>query len=85
MIWSCISSNRVGRTRLLEKEERFNAESYIQVLKDRLLPTARKFFGDNECYFQGNGVPCHRAKIVKTFLNENEIRSIPWSPGQSPD
>ena len=36
-------------------------------------------------YFQQDGAPCHTAKLVKRWLEEQEIQLIcPW-PGSSPD
>ena len=34
--------------------------------------------------FQDDSAPCHRCKIVKEYLEENQIKTLDW-PGNSPD
>ena len=70
---------------LLEKGDRFNAVLYQHVLQTRLIPSAREWFPDGEWFFQDDGAPCHRAKSIKTFVQQNSITPLPWWPGQSPD
>ena len=31
-----------------------------------------------------DGAPCHRSKVAKNFLNDNNIQLLEW-PGNSPD
>uniref|UniRef100_A0AAQ5ZG07 Tc1-like transposase DDE domain-containing protein n=1 Tax=Amphiprion ocellaris TaxID=80972 RepID=A0AAQ5ZG07_AMPOC len=41
-------------------------------------------FGDDDIIFQDDNASCHRAKTMKTFLEQRHIRSIKW-PADSPD
>ena len=44
---------------------------------------ASHFPDDNYC-FQDDNAPVHRARLTKTFMDENEIKIMEW-PAQSPD
>ena len=40
---------------------------------------------NDEHYFQHNGTPCHKAKLVSTWLQKKGVEVVgPW-PGNSPD
>ena len=82
MIWGCFSRKGVGMVKVVN--ETMKSESYIDVLKNKLIPSARQMFGDNEYIFQDDSAPCHRSKIVKKFEVENQIDVLEW-PGNSPD
>uniref|UniRef100_A0A8C5D6Q3 Tc1-like transposase DDE domain-containing protein n=1 Tax=Gouania willdenowi TaxID=441366 RepID=A0A8C5D6Q3_GOUWI len=41
-------------------------------------------FGDDDNTYQDNNASCHRAKTLKTFLEERHIGSMSW-PANSPD
>ena len=57
----------------------------IMVMRHKLLPTIQEQFGDEQCLFQHDGPPCHRAKVITKWLGEQNINILgPW-PGNSPD
>ena len=59
------------------------AEKYIQLLKDHLLPWAQQNLSKDWTYMQDNA-PCHKARRVKTFFEDENVKVMPWPP-QSPD
>lgn len=82
MVWGAISIH--GTSRLHVVEGTMNSEKYIRVLETRLLPQIRDWFGDSQWIFQQDSAPCHTAKSVKKWFQENDVTVLPW-PGNSPD
>ena len=85
MVWSCVSFHGVGRLFILEKGARFNSKLYMDILKERLLRSAREWYPDGDYMFQDDGAPCHRSKGVTIHKENLGIPSLPLWPGQSPD
>ena len=57
------------------------AANYVNVLEKHMVAN----FKSHHCnYFMHDGAPAHRAKLVSTFLNNNNIDVLDW-PGNSPD
>ena len=56
----------------------------MDILDTFLIPSIERMFGNDEIIFQDDNASCHRAKTVKTFLEERHIRSMSW-PANSPD
>ena len=83
MIWSCISSKGTGRLHIVEGT--MKQEQYRNILQTRLIPQLLGWFPDGEPFtFMQDGAPCHTAKSVKAFLQENNNLLLSW-PGNSPD
>ena len=62
-----------------------NSAWYLKVLNDHLLPTIADQFPDKGVVYQHDGAPNHTAKVVKKFLDDNEVEILgPW-PGNSAD
>lgn len=60
-------------------------DQYKDVLKYRLLPQLRDWLPNGEPFkFLQDGAPCHTAKSVKNYFNEQSIPLLDW-PGYSPD
>ncbi|GFU87694.1 transposable element Tcb1 transposase [Trichonephila clavipes] len=57
---------------------------YIEILQNKLLPTARDHFGNQSWIFQDNTAPCHRAKVVQKWLKDHTVNRMNC-PEQSPD
>lgn len=84
MFWGCFSSLGLGPLVALEGSQ--NRFTYIETLRQYLLPQleiARSDFGLDMTFMQDNA-PCHKAKLVRDFLEENEVPTLDWPP-QSPD
>ena len=82
MVWGAFSGVR-GRAGIffLPPNVKMNGERYCQVLNEHLLG----FMERHQCtHFLHDGAPCHRSRLVKEFLREKNMRTIPW-PGNSPD
>ncbi|GFV98868.1 transposable element Tcb1 transposase [Trichonephila clavipes] len=78
MVWGCMSSHGVGRLHIVKTMD------YIEILQNKLLPTARDLFGNQSWIFQDDNAPCHRAKVVQKWLKDHTVNRMDW-PGQSPD
>ncbi|GFX33052.1 transposable element Tcb1 transposase [Trichonephila clavipes] len=80
MVWGCMSSHGVGRLHIVSGTVK--AMYYIEILQNKLLPTARDLFGNQSWIFQDD--PCHRAKVVQKWLKDHTANRMNWL-GQSPD
>uniref|UniRef100_A0A8C7DEI0 Transposase n=1 Tax=Oncorhynchus kisutch TaxID=8019 RepID=A0A8C7DEI0_ONCKI len=84
-VWGCFSAKGVGSLTILSKNTAMNKEWYQHILQEQLLPTIQEQFGDDQCLFQHDGAPCHKAKVITKWLGEQNINILgPW-PGNSPD
>jgi len=66
MICGCMASHGIGRLHICEGM--MNATKYAAVLETKLLPSARSLFGERSWLFQDDNAPCHRAKLVKRWM-----------------
>ncbi|GFV85186.1 transposable element Tcb1 transposase [Trichonephila clavipes] len=82
MVWGCMSSHGVGRLYIVGGTVK--AMDYIEILQNKLLPTARDLLGNQSWIFQDDNAPCHRAKVVQKWLEDHTMNRMNW-PGQSPD
>ena len=73
-----------GTGRLNVCEGSMNAVSYLQVMQTRMMPQLREWFPDNDGVFMQDSAPCHTARIVKRYLEEQHVTVLDW-PGNSPD
>ncbi|GFV73058.1 transposable element Tcb1 transposase [Trichonephila clavipes] len=81
MIWGCMSSHGVGRLHIVSGTVK--AMNYIEILQNKLLPTARDLFGNQSWVFQDENAPCHRAKVVQKWLKDHTVNRMNW-PGHNP-
>ncbi|GFY33761.1 transposable element Tcb1 transposase [Trichonephila clavipes] len=81
MVWGCMSSHGVGRLHIVSGTVK--ALNYIEILENKLLPTARDLFGNQSWIFQDDNAPCQRAKVVQKWLKDHTVNRMNW-PGQSP-
>ncbi len=75
MVWGCISTYGMGSLHVLEGT--MNAERYIKVLEQHMLPSRRRLFQ------QDNAKP-HTAAITTAWLRSRRVRVLNW-PACSPD
>jgi len=61
-----------------------NAAKYVEILDSCLWPVIARHFPDDNYCFQDDNAPVHRARLTKTFTDENKIKAMEW-PAQSPD
>uniref|UniRef100_A0A9J7ZTN8 Tc1-like transposase DDE domain-containing protein n=1 Tax=Cyprinus carpio carpio TaxID=630221 RepID=A0A9J7ZTN8_CYPCA len=84
-VWGCFSSKGVGSLTILPKNTAMNKEWYQNTLQQQLLPTTQQQFGEEQCIFQHDGAPCHKAKVITKWLGDQNVEILgPW-PGNSPD
>ncbi len=75
MVWGCISAYDMGSLHVLEGT--MNAERYIKVLEQHMLPSRRRVFQ------QDNAKP-HTAAITTAWLHTRRVWVLNW-PACSPD
>ncbi len=75
MVWGCICAYGMGSLHVLEGT--MNAERYIKVLEQHMLPSRRRVFQ------QDNAKP-HTAAITTAWLHSRRVRVLNW-PASSPD
>lgn len=82
MVWGCISAKGVGQLHFIDGM--VNAEKYINILEESLLPSIPKLADCGEYTFQQDGASSHTAKRTKSWLQCKEIGVLDW-PSNSPD
>ncbi len=82
MVWVCISAYGMGSLHVLEGT--MNAERYIKVLEQHMLPSRRRVFKGRPCVFQQDNAKPHTAAITTAWLRSRRVRVLNW-PACSPD
>jgi transposase len=83
MVWGCMGWNGVGE--LAEVEGRMDADQYVDILNNHLLPSMEESgIVEGGCIFQQDNDPKHTSKKAKNWMEENDITLLDW-PAQSPD
>lgn len=80
-VWCWISHRGPGICIIVNN--RLNAEVYRRILDECLLPSVRPIFGEN-FLLQHDNCPIHRARIVREFIEQENIDVLPWC-SKSPD
>lgn len=81
MVWGAISSQ--GQVGLDILEGRQTAQNYLDLLQ-RQVDNIAALFPNQEWTFQHDNAPIHTARIINTWLNDNNINVLEW-PALSPD
>ncbi len=82
MVWGCISAYGMGSLHVLEGT--MNAERYIKVLDQHMLPSRRHLFQGRPFVFQQDNAKPHTAAITTAWLRSRRVRVLNW-PASSPD
>ncbi len=82
MVWGCMSACGMGSLHVWKGT--INAERYIQVLEQHMLPSRRHLFQGRPCIFQHDNARPHTASITTSWLRRRRIRVLKW-PACSPD
>jgi len=82
MVWGCMSAAGVGR--LQKVDGIMTATTYIDILKNSMLPSKKEIFGRKKCIFMHDNDPKHAAKATKAWLEKQKLEVMEWPP-QSPD
>lgn len=81
MVWGAISY--YGTCDLQFLSTTMNANCYNDVLK-RAFPHFSNLFGDLQWTFQHDNAPIHTARVVKSWIRDQNIKLLDWPP-YSPD
>ena len=83
MVWGCMAWEGVGY--LAEVEGRMDANQYVEILKDNLLPSMEESgIPLEDIIFQQDNDPKHTSKKATKFFEDHDISVLDWPP-QSPD
>ncbi len=82
MVWGCISAYGMGSLHVLEGN--MNAERYIKVLEQHMIPPRRRLFKGRSCVFQQVNAKPHTAAITTAWLLSRRVPVLNW-PACSPD
>jgi transposase len=83
MVWGCMGWNGVGQ--LAEIEGKMDADQYVSILEDHMLPSLEESgISGEEVIFQQDNDPKHTSKKAKKWMEDNNITLLDW-PAQSPD
>ncbi len=83
MVWGCMGWNGVGQ--LAEVEGRMDANQYVDILQNHLLPSMEESgFSAKDLIFQQDNDPKHTSKKAQKWFEDNDIKVLGWPP-QSPD
>ena len=82
MVWGCISAQGMGNLHICEGT--INAERYIQVLEQHMLPSKQRLFHGRPCLFQQDNAKPHSARVTTAWLRSKRVRVLDW-PACSPD
>ncbi len=75
MVWGCMSVCGMGSLHIWKGT--INAERYIQVLEQHMLPSRRRLFQGRPCIFQHDNARPHTALITTSWLRRR-IRVLKW-------
>jgi hypothetical protein len=62
----------------------YNAEGYKDILTRYVLSTVEDQFGDDDCLYQHDSAPCHKARSVRGWSVDNKVPEMDCRI-QSPD
>ena len=65
-------------------EEKLNSLKYQNLLRDKVFPQIKTYFGSKKFIWQQDNAPCHVSKSTLEFLNEENVKTMKW-PANSPD
>ena len=81
-VWGCFSRSGVGLLQRISND--MNAQNYVNMLANALIPSKHLLQLPEDWIFQQDNATIHAAKITKAWLSENNISVMKW-PAQSPD
>jgi len=82
MVWGCLCFEGIGT--LTPVDGIIDSRKYINIIEDNLWPVIARHFGHDEYTFMDNNALVHRARIVKTYMENNNVNTTD-GPAQSPE
>jgi hypothetical protein len=80
IVWGCFSWNGLGSLIILHGN--LHAEGYKDIMTRCVLSTIEDQFGDDDCLYQHNSAPCHKARSVREWFVDNKVPEMDW-PAQN--
>ncbi len=71
MVWGCISAYGMGSLHVFEGT--INAERYIKVLEQYMLPSRLRLIQGRSCVFQQDNIKPHTAAITTAWLHSRRV------------
>ena len=81
MVFGMFSSQ--GKMPLVRLQTRVNAKIYKSIVQDHVVPIIQNSGFDRATFMRDNAL-CHKAKVVMSYLREQDSEIMDWLP-QSPD
>jgi transposase len=83
MVWGCMGWNGVGQ--LVEVEGRMDANQYVDILENHLLPSMEESgISPEDLIFQQDNDPKHTSRTAQEWMEGHGITLLDW-PANSPD
>lgn len=82
MVWGCFSYHGCGPLSFVTGT--MNAQKYLDVLRDELVPQTNATFSQGDGIYMQDNAPCHKAVRVMNFLQNQNFEVLQWPP-YSPD
>ncbi len=76
MVWGCTSAYGMGCLHVLEGT--MNAERYIKVLEQHMLPSRQCLFQGRPCVFQQDNAKPYTAAIITAWLHSRRVWVLNW-------
>jgi len=81
MVWLMVMPNGLLAHKIIDGK--FRSLDYIELLRTCVVPISKLNYG-NDFFFQEDNCSVHKAKSVRTFMKESNIKVLDW-PAKSPD
>lgn len=81
-VWGCFSRSGVGL--LQQIRDNMDAQGYVNMLEEILIPSKRLLQLPEDWIFQQDNATIHAARTTKVWLHKNRVTVMKWPP-QSPD
>jgi hypothetical protein len=81
-VWGCLSWNVLGPFIILYRN--LNTEGYKDILTRYIPSTVEDQFGDDDCLYQHDSAPCHKARSLREWVVDSKFPEMDCLL-QSPD
>ena len=63
---------------LVPTSETTDTRKYIEILEKYLRPSVSRYLGDHAITIQHDTTPCHVSRLIRKYLDENDIFMMEW-------
>jgi len=77
MFWICVACNELGD--FVPVTGSMNQLQYLSVLNNNAFTSGERLI-EQSLILQRDNVPCHKAKIITTFLKDVRETTLDWPP-----